>query len=159
MGIKALHRDPLISLGTAPLGNPQFRAAVFEQLGTDRLEAAVITDIIGRKDAHSIALDSEAVETIKKARLHRKVATTIFFESNGGKSEPKQSSRAFRKSALLSANPRATSETSKLRSMGYCRRVITCSPKKPAIDSASRRTSTSVSTTARRRFSRLRLTS
>ena len=29
-------------------------------------------------------LDAEAVETIQKARLHRKVATTIFFESNGG---------------------------------------------------------------------------
>jgi hypothetical protein len=32
-------------------------------------------------------LDKEAVETIKKARLHQKVATTIFFESNGGQSK------------------------------------------------------------------------
>ncbi len=83
-GTKSLHRDPMIPLGTAPLGNPQFRAAVFEQLGTDRLEAAVTTDIIGKKDAHAVRLDSEAVDTIRKARLHQKVATTIFFESNGG---------------------------------------------------------------------------
>jgi hypothetical protein len=28
--------------------------------------------------------DVEAVDVIKKARLHRKATTTIFFESNGG---------------------------------------------------------------------------
>jgi hypothetical protein len=83
-GTKTLYRDPMISLGSAPLGTPQFRAAVFEQLGTDRLESAVTTDIVGKKDAHAVRLDAEAGETIKKARLHRKVATTIFFESNGG---------------------------------------------------------------------------
>src|SRR6516162_8456942 len=57
---------------------------MFEQLGEHRLEAAVTTDICGKKDSHAVRLDSEAVETIGKARLHRKVATTIFFESNGG---------------------------------------------------------------------------
>jgi hypothetical protein len=61
-----------------------FRAAVFEQLGETRLEAAVTTDIAGKKDAHAVRLDAEACDAIKKARLHRKVATTIFFESNGG---------------------------------------------------------------------------
>jgi hypothetical protein len=83
-GFKGAHRDPLIGLGTAPLDDPMFRAAVFEQLGESRLEGAVTTDICGKKDSHSIRLDKEAVETIKKARLHRKVATAIFFESNGG---------------------------------------------------------------------------
>ncbi len=83
-GFKGAHRDPLIGLGTAPLDDPQFRAAMFEQLGEHRLEAAVTTDICGKKDSHAVRLDAEAVETIKKARLHRKVATTIFFESNGG---------------------------------------------------------------------------
>ncbi|MBI2925504.1 MAG: ATP-binding protein [Verrucomicrobia bacterium] len=83
-GYKGAHCDPLVTLGTAPLENPLFRAAVFEQLGENRLEAAVTTDIAGRKDAHSIRLDSEAVDAIKKQRLHRKVATSIFFESNGG---------------------------------------------------------------------------
>ena len=83
-GYKGAQRDPLVALGTAPLDDPIFRAAVFEQLGETRLEAAVTTDIAGKKDAHAVQLDSEAVDAIKKARLHRKAATTIFFESNGG---------------------------------------------------------------------------
>lgn len=83
-GYKGAQRDPLITLGTAPLDDPLFRAAVFEQLGQTLLEAAVTTDIAGKKDAHAVRLDSEAIDAIKKARLHRKVATTIFFESNGG---------------------------------------------------------------------------
>lgn len=76
--------DPLIDLGTAPLEDSDFRAAVYEQLGEGRLEAAITTDIAGRFNSHAISLDSEAQETLKKARLHRKVATTVFFESNGG---------------------------------------------------------------------------
>jgi len=83
-GYKGAQRDPLITLGTAPLDDPMFRAAVFEQLGETKLEAAVTTDIAGKKDAHAVRLDSESCDAIKKARLHRKVATTIFFESNGG---------------------------------------------------------------------------
>jgi integrase len=74
-------------MGTAPLDDPQFRSAMFEQLGGARLEVAVTTDICGKKDSHAVRLDKEAVETIKKARLHQKVATTIFFESNGGQSK------------------------------------------------------------------------
>ena len=85
-GFKGGHRDPLIGLGTAPLDDSQFRAAMFEQLGEHRLEAAVTTDICGKKDSHALRLDNEAVEAIRKARLHRKAATTIFFESNGGMS-------------------------------------------------------------------------
>jgi hypothetical protein len=83
-GFKKVHKDPLIGMGTAPLDDPTFRTAVFEQLGGAKLEAAVTTDIAGRKDSHSIRLDNEAINTIKKARLHRKAATAIFFESNGG---------------------------------------------------------------------------
>lgn len=83
-GFKGAHRDPLIGLGTAPLEDPFFRTAVFEQLGESRLEGAVTTDICGKRDSHAERLDREATEQIKKARLHRKVATTVFFESNGG---------------------------------------------------------------------------
>jgi hypothetical protein len=83
-GYQGAHRDQLIGLGTAPLDDPIFRAAVFEQLGESKLEAAVTTDICGKKDAFAVRLDDEATDTIKKARLHRKVATAIFFESNGG---------------------------------------------------------------------------
>src|SRR5262249_44515602 len=84
---KGAHKDSLISLGTAPLEDNLFRAAVFEQLGESKLEGAVTTDICGRKDSHALRLDAEADDGIKKARLHRKVATSIFFESNGGQSQ------------------------------------------------------------------------
>jgi len=83
-GYHGAHKDPLIGLGTAPLDEPFFRTAVFEQLGESRLEGAVTTDICGKRDSHADRLDREADEAIKEARLHRKVATTIFFESNGG---------------------------------------------------------------------------
>ena len=88
-GYKGDHKDPLISLGTAPLGDPLFRQAVFEQLGEARLEPAVTTDIIGKNDAHALRLDAEAAPDVKKSRLHRKVATAVFFESNGGQQHGK----------------------------------------------------------------------
>ncbi len=83
-GYQGNHRDTLIGLGTAPLENSLFRTALFEQLGENRLEGAVTTDICGKKDAHALRLDAEATEDIRKYRLHRKVTTAIFFESNGG---------------------------------------------------------------------------
>ena len=83
-GYKGAHKDPLISLGTAPLEDPLFRAALFEQLGEARLEPAVTTDIAGKDHSHALRLDTEATPQLRKARLHRKVATTILFESNGG---------------------------------------------------------------------------
>jgi hypothetical protein len=95
-GFKGGHRDPLIGLGTAPLDDSQFRAAMFEQLGEHRLEAAVTTDICGKKDSHAVRLDNEAVDAIRKARLHRKVATTIFFESNGGMTRAEATSPEIR---------------------------------------------------------------
>ncbi|MCL5745566.1 MAG: AAA family ATPase, partial [Acidobacteria bacterium] len=49
-----------------------------------KLEGAVTTDICGKKESHAGRLDAEAVGGIKKSRLHRKVASAIFFESNGG---------------------------------------------------------------------------
>jgi predicted AAA+ superfamily ATPase len=79
--------EPLITLGLAPIQDPTFRAALFEQLGNDNLEIPVTTDIAGKSEAHGMRLDKEATETIRKAQLHRKVATTIFFESNGGMSQ------------------------------------------------------------------------
>ncbi|HUT95952.1 MAG TPA: DUF499 domain-containing protein [Thermoguttaceae bacterium] len=85
---KAL-REPLITLGSAPLENSTFRAAMFEQLGSSELEVPVTTDIAGKSDAHAVRLDKEAPEAIRKAQLHRKVASTIFFESNGGMSRSK----------------------------------------------------------------------
>jgi hypothetical protein len=81
---KKAHRDPLLTLGTAPMADSIFRSALFEQLGSRALAAAVTTDIAGRKDSHAVALDAEAVDAIRQENLHQKVATAIFFESNGG---------------------------------------------------------------------------
>lgn len=83
-GFKGDRRDSLIGLGSAPLDDSMFRAALFEQLGEHRLEGAVTTDICGKKDSQAVRLDNEAAEAVKKDRLHRKAATAIFFESNGG---------------------------------------------------------------------------
>jgi hypothetical protein len=90
-GFKGAQKEPLLDLGSAPLDDPQFRTAVFEQLGESRLEGALTTDICGKRDSHAVRLDQEAVDTIKKARLHKKVATTIFFESNGGQTKDEAS--------------------------------------------------------------------
>ncbi len=85
---RKVSNEPLITLGLAPLDNPIFRAALFNQLGSDELEIPVAADIAGKaSESHSLKLDKEASEAIKKSQLHRKVATTIFFESNGGQSQ------------------------------------------------------------------------
>ncbi|MDI6869692.1 MAG: DUF499 domain-containing protein [Coprothermobacterota bacterium] len=76
-------KEPLITLGSAPLNDSLFRAAVFEQLGEQSLEAAIISDIAG-DEAHAVRMDAEAPETIKRARLYQKTATAVFFESSGG---------------------------------------------------------------------------
>lgn len=76
-------REPLITLGSAPLEDPFFRAAVFEQLGEGRLEAAVLSDIAGH-EAHAARLDQEAGGSVKRLRLHQQVASAVFFESSGG---------------------------------------------------------------------------
>jgi hypothetical protein len=81
--------EPLITLGSAPLDDQTFRDAVFEQLGSDQLSIPVTTDIGGKKDAHAKRLDKEATESIRKGRLHQKVATVVFMESNGGQSQNK----------------------------------------------------------------------
>lgn len=83
-GFKGAMNEPLIGLGTAPLEDSLFRSAIFEQLNEMRLEGAVTTDIAGKKESHSVLLDNEAEQTLKKAQIHKKVATVIFFESNGG---------------------------------------------------------------------------
>jgi hypothetical protein len=82
-------KDPLIMLGTAPLHDQFFRTAMFEQLGENRLEVPVVTDVDGRPESHAKRLDREAGDPIKTTSLHRKVATAILFESNGGMSATK----------------------------------------------------------------------
>lgn len=83
-GYTGARKDPLIELGSAPLDDSLFRTAVIEQLGESKLEAVITTDIAGKNDSRAIGLDEVASEVTRKARLHQKVATTVFFESNGG---------------------------------------------------------------------------
>lgn len=86
-GYKKNLKEPLITLGSAPLEDPNFRAAVFEQLGENRLEVAVTTDIAGKADSNAMRLDKEAAESIQTNKLHKKCATIVFFESNGGQTK------------------------------------------------------------------------
>ncbi len=79
--------DLLIGLGSAPIEDPNFRSAMFEQLGSSDLEGPVTTDIAGKRDAWAVRLDQEAKDDIKRMQLHQKVATTILFESSGGQTK------------------------------------------------------------------------
>ncbi|MGH3452716.1 MAG: ATP-binding protein, partial [Haloechinothrix sp.] len=82
-GYTGAHEDLLVGIGTAPLDDQLFREAALQQLGSEELKAAIITDIAG-DESFSESLDAEAPETLRQARVHRKVATAIFFESSGG---------------------------------------------------------------------------
>ncbi len=82
-GFQGAHADPLVGLGTAPLDDAAFRTAVLDQLGKGELAAAIQSDIAGA-EAFAERLDAEAPESLRRTRIHRKVATAIFFESSGG---------------------------------------------------------------------------
>jgi hypothetical protein len=82
-GFRGAHTDPLIGLGTAPLDEESFRTPVLDQLGSSELGAAIQSDIAG-PEAFAERLDADAPESLRRARIHRKVATAIFFESSGG---------------------------------------------------------------------------
>jgi len=76
--------EPLITLGSAPLGEPGFRSVVLGQLGESRLIAAIDTDIAGEQ-AHSKALDADTKGPLRD--IHRRVGTAILFESSGGQTD------------------------------------------------------------------------
>jgi len=65
-GYTSARKDPLIELGSAPLGDSLFRTAVIEQLGENKLEAVVTTDIAGKKDSRATSLDEGASDSIRK---------------------------------------------------------------------------------------------
>jgi hypothetical protein len=77
-------QEPLITLGSAPLEWQSFRAAVLGQLGENRLQAAIDADIAGQ-NSHARALDADTSGALKD--IHRRVATTILFESSGGQTD------------------------------------------------------------------------
>jgi hypothetical protein len=74
-------REPLITLGSAPLEVPEFRAVVLGQLGEGRLGTAIDTDIAG-SHSHARGLDADTKGPLRD--IHLRTGATIFFESSGG---------------------------------------------------------------------------
>ena len=73
--------EPLITLGSALLDVPEFRAVVLGQLGETRLDVAIEADLAGPM-AHAKSLDVDTTGTLRG--IHRRVGTTVLFESSGG---------------------------------------------------------------------------
>jgi hypothetical protein len=80
-GFTEARREPLITLGSAPMEVSDFRGVVLGQLGESRLVAAIDSDISGAQ-SHARALDADTTGALRN--IHRRVATTILFESSGG---------------------------------------------------------------------------
>ena len=78
---KQARNEPLITLGSAPLHVRNFRAMLLEQLGEQRLDAAITADIAGDMD-HAQSLDADTTGPLRG--IHRRVGATILFESSGG---------------------------------------------------------------------------
>ena len=83
-GYAEARREPLITLGSAPIGDASFRSVVLGQLGEPRLIAALDADVAGQQ-AHARALDADTQGPLRD--IHRRVGTVIFFESSGGQSD------------------------------------------------------------------------
>jgi hypothetical protein len=76
--------EPLITLGSAPLFEPNFRSVVLGQLGESRLVAAIDADIAG-EHSHARALDADTKGPLRD--IHRRVGTAVLFESSGGQAD------------------------------------------------------------------------
>ncbi|MHB8384020.1 MAG: DUF499 domain-containing protein, partial [Candidatus Binataceae bacterium] len=82
---KEARREALITLGSAPLHVREFRSVVLGQLGDMRLDPALDSDIAGAQNK-AAALDADVTKGPLKD-IHRRVGTTILFESSGGQSD------------------------------------------------------------------------
>ena len=80
-GFTGARTEPLITLGSAPLEVPDFAGVVLGQLGESRLSAAIEADIAGAQ-AHARALDGDTKAALRD--IHRRVGSTMLFESSGG---------------------------------------------------------------------------
>ncbi|HOE31194.1 MAG TPA: DUF499 domain-containing protein [Planctomycetota bacterium] len=80
-GFTEARREPLITLGSAPLDVAEFRSVVLGQLGESRLVAAIDADISGAH-SHARALDADTTGALRN--IHRRVGTAMLFESSGG---------------------------------------------------------------------------
>ncbi len=80
-GFTSARREPLLTLGSAPLHDMGFRSTILGQLGESRLVAAIDADIAG-EHSHARALDADTKGPLRD--IHRRVGTAILFESSGG---------------------------------------------------------------------------
>lgn len=76
--------EPLITLGSAPLEDRGFRAAVLGQLGAPQLGTMIDADLTA-DNAHAHALDADTKGHL--TGIHRQVGTALLFESAGGQSD------------------------------------------------------------------------
>ncbi|MGD0885520.1 MAG: DUF499 domain-containing protein [Thermodesulfovibrionales bacterium] len=83
-GYEGARKEPLITLGSAPIDVAEFRSIVLGQLGEARLMYAIDADISGMH-SHARALDADTKGSLKD--IHRRVATAILFESSGGQKD------------------------------------------------------------------------
>ena len=83
-GFAKARKEPLITLGSAPLEVADFRSVVLGQLGESRLLAGIDVDIAG-EHAHARALDADTRGGLRE--IHRRVGTAILFESSGGQAD------------------------------------------------------------------------
>jgi len=80
-GFQRARKEPLITLGSAPLDVPEFRNTILGQLGEPRLIHAITADIAGDM-SHARALDAGTKGPLEG--IHRRVGAAILFESSGG---------------------------------------------------------------------------
>ncbi len=83
-GYQRARREPLITLGSAPLEVPEFQAVILGQLGEPRLLPAIGADLTN-DHSHARALDADTTGALRD--VHRRVGTAILFESSGGQGE------------------------------------------------------------------------
>jgi hypothetical protein len=83
-GFTDARREPLITLGSAPMEVSEFRSVVLGQLGESRLVAAIDADICGNQ-SHALAMDADTKGVLRN--IHRRVGTAILFESSGGQTD------------------------------------------------------------------------
>ena len=80
-GFQQARREPLLTLGSAPLDNPDFRSTVLCSARRAALSAAIDTDIAS-EHSHAHALDADTTGPLRD--IHRRVGAAILFESSGG---------------------------------------------------------------------------
>ena len=80
-GFQQARREPLITLGSAPLHVPEFRAVILGQLGESRLDTAIDADLAG-PTPRAGPLDADTRGPLRG--IHRRVGAAVLFESSGG---------------------------------------------------------------------------